>query len=230
MNTRRSFWVTGASHGLGLAMVEQLLDQGHRVAASGRDSQQLDALGERHGASLLRLPGLLTEASQAVAMRQRLLDKWGALDGLIINAGACDYLPDNTTLGNLFEMIVQSNMSASERALNCALPALMQGARPQVMVIFNRYSALQLYDPTQPPSGVNSLPKGVREQRQLLLDRGIDLTVVAPPPMSEPLMPDAWTAQSAAAVLIAELEQRHPELMLEALGMNNLWPLPEHVR
>ncbi|TFF42302.1 SDR family oxidoreductase [Pseudomonas sp. RIT623] len=230
MSTKRSFWVTGASQGLGLAMVEQLLDQGHQVAASGRDSQELDALGKRHGASLLRLPGLLTEASQAAAIDQQLLDKWGALDGLIINAGACDYLPDDTTLGNLFERIVQSNMSATESALNCALSALRKGKQPQVMVIFNRYSALQLYNPTQPPSGVNSLPQGVREQRQPLLDRGIDLTVVAPPALSVSLPPEAWTAQSAAAVLIAELEQRDPELMLEALGMNNLWPLPEHVR
>ncbi|QXI37779.1 SDR family NAD(P)-dependent oxidoreductase [Pseudomonas xantholysinigenes] len=228
MNMKRSFWVTGASQGLGLAMVEQLLDQGHRVAASGRDSQELDALGKTHAGTLLRLPGLLTEEPDAI--RRRLLDKWGALDGLIINAGACDYLPDNVTPGNLFEMIVHSNMDATEHALLSALPALVNGSQPQIMAIFSRYSALQLYAPTQPANDANSLPHWVRSQRDILKRQGIDLTVVAPPSPQDPVMPEAWTAQAAAMVLIAELDQRQPELSLEALGMNSLWPLPEALR
>jgi NAD(P)-dependent dehydrogenase (short-subunit alcohol dehydrogenase family) len=225
---KRSFWVTGASQGLGLAMVEQLLDQGHRVAASGRDSQELDALSRTHASTLLRLPGMLTEKPDAISMR--LLDKWGALDGLIINAGACDYLPDNVTPGNLFEMIVHSNMDATEHALLSALPALINGSQPQIMAIFSRYSALQLYAPTQPANDANSLPHWVRSQRDILKRQGIDLTVVAPPSPQAPVMPEAWTAQAAAMVLIAELDQRQPELSLEALGMNSLWPLPEALR
>lgn len=209
-------------------MVEQLLDQGHRVAASGRDSQELDALGKTHAGTLLRLPGLLTEEPDAI--RRRLLDKWGALDGLIINAGACDYLPDNVTPGNLFEMIVHSNMDATEHALLSALPALVNGSQPQIMAIFSRYSALQLYAPTQPANDANSLPHWVRSQRDILKRQGIDLTVVAPPSPQDPVMPEAWTAQAAAMVLIAELDQRQPELSLEALGMNSLWPLPEALR
>ena len=55
----RRFWVTGASHGVGLALVGQLLASGHQVAASGRDSQELDTLGQQHGARLLRLPAPL---------------------------------------------------------------------------------------------------------------------------------------------------------------------------
>ena len=56
MNNSRSFWVTGASNGLGLALLQGLLDQGHRVAASGKDAPAFEALGERYGQQFLQVP------------------------------------------------------------------------------------------------------------------------------------------------------------------------------
>lgn len=227
----RSFWVTGAGQGLGLALVERLLEQGHRVAVSGRDSQELDALGAQYGAQLLRLPGLLSQASQADAASQQLQAHWQSLDGMIINAGTCDYLPDQPADTDLFEMIVSSNLQATEHGLACALPLLAKGSKPQVMVVFSRYSALQLFEPNQPLSARNSPLHWVREQRQALHELGIALTIVAPPTLKAPVtqvqpLPEAWTAQATAQALVARLEQPEAELVLEALDMNSLWPLP----
>ncbi|MDR2308184.1 MAG: SDR family oxidoreductase [Paucimonas sp.] len=231
MSISRSFWVTGASRGLGLALVEQLLDQGHRVAASSQDSRELDTLSERYGSHLLRLPDQLQDADQASAAGQRLQAQWGAIDGLLINAGTCDYLPSATLDTDLFEMIITSNQRATEHALANALPLLTRGDKPQVMAILSRYSALQLYEPTQPLSGVNSLPQWLREQRQALQALGVDLTVAAPQSLQAPstllqFIPEQWTPQSAAMALAGCLELRKPELVLEALSLNSLWPLP----
>ncbi|MCE0912946.1 SDR family NAD(P)-dependent oxidoreductase [Pseudomonas sp. NMI760_13] len=222
----RRFWITGASHGLGLALVEQLLAQGHTVAASGRDSQELDTLGERHGTRLLRLFGPLQDAGQ------RLKATWGALDCLLVNAGSCDYLPDNMAHADLFEQIVSSNLQATHQCLNAALPLLAKGQRPQVMAILSRYSALQLFEPNQPLNGGNSLPTWLSEQRNTLSTLGIDLTVVAPQSLKTPVtsvqaIPEPWTAQSAAQELLAGLDERQPELVLEVLNPGELWPLPK---
>ncbi|PYC24964.1 SDR family NAD(P)-dependent oxidoreductase [Pseudomonas mosselii] len=223
----RRFWVTGASHGVGLALVGQLLASGHQVAASGRDSQELDSLGQQHGARLLRLPAPLSQANQ------RLLAKWGALDSLIINAGTCDYLPDALGDGEVFEQIISSNLLATQECLAGALPLLAKGEKPQVMAILSRYSALQLFEPNQPLSGGNSLPKWLSEQRNALHALGIDLTVVAPQSLKNPVssvqaIPQPWTAQSAAHELLARLDQRQPDLVLEVLDPSELWPLPEN--
>lgn len=227
MSTTRSFWVTGATNGLGLALVERLLDLGQRVAASSRDHEQLQALSEQ----VLCLPGQLQEAGQADTASQQLQARWTALDTLIINAGSCDYLPDDVAGTDLFEMIVASNLRAAEQCLAAALPLLVKGDKPQVMVILNRYSASQLFEPNQPSSGLNSLPRWLRDQRATLKRFGVDLTLVAPQSLKTPVtlaqaIPEDWTPQTAANELLARLEQRQPELVLEALSLNSLWPLP----
>ncbi|WP_372241539.1 SDR family NAD(P)-dependent oxidoreductase [Pseudomonas sp. SK] len=230
MNVRR-IWVTGAANGLGLALVEGLLGQGHRVAASGKDDEALDALAARYGRQLLRLPWQLHEEQQAAQASQQICHAWCSLDGLILNAGTSDYLADNVPASELFEAIVTSNQLAGEYCLANALPLLAQGDSPQVMAVFNRYSALQLYAPTQPSADWNNMPQWMRKQRQALQAEGIELTVVGPQSLKAPVtpvqaIPEAWTAQSAAEELLRRWPQREPELVLETLDPSGLWPLP----
>ncbi|MDF0730142.1 SDR family NAD(P)-dependent oxidoreductase [Pseudomonas entomophila] len=232
MINARSYWVTGAANGVGLALAQGLLEQGHRVAASGKDCQELNALAAQHGANLLCLDGQLQDASEAHAVNALLQARWGALDGLIINAGTCDYLPTDLPANELIGAIATSNLLASEHALAIALALLAKGDRPQVMGLVSRYSALQLGEPTQPLRGANSLPQWFRTQRQHLQDQGIDLTLVAPGSLKAPVtsevlaIPEDWTATRAAAELIKRLEARQPELVLEVLDPTQLWPLP----
>lgn len=231
MNRARSVWVTGATNGLGLALVQQLLDQGHRVAASGRECEALDTLGERYGTQLLRLPGQLQALDQVEAASKLLLGNWGSLDCLIVNAGTGEYVADAIPDAELFEAIAASNLLASEQCLAIALPLLTKGEAPQVMAILNRYSASQLFAPTQVSSGFNSTAQWFREQRQVLDQLQISLTVVAPQSLKTPVtpaqaMPEMWTAQSAAEELLRRLPLREPELVLETLDTSSLWPLP----
>ncbi len=230
MNNARSIWVTGAGNGLGLALVEELLAEGHRVAASGKDSEALDALAARYGSQLLRLPWQLHEEQQAAQASQQICHAWCSLDGLIINAGTSDYLVDDVADSELFEALVTGNQLASEHCLANALPLLAKGDSPQVMAVFNRYSALQLYAPTQVTAGWNNLPQWVREQRQALKALGVELTVVGPQSLKTPVtptqaIPEVWTPQNAAEELLRRWPQREPELVLEALDLNGLWPL-----
>ncbi|AIN61922.1 SDR family NAD(P)-dependent oxidoreductase [Pseudomonas soli] len=224
---KRRFWITGAGHGLGLALVEELLAQGHTVTASGKDSQELHTLGQGYGTRLLRLSGPLQDASHQLRAQS------DALDALIINAGTCDYLPDNLADKDLFEQIASSNLQATHQCLAAALPLLAKGKKPQVMAILSRYSALQLFEPNQPLTGGNSLPTWLNEQRATLQTLGIDLTVVAPQLLKSPVtsaqaVPEPWSAQSAAQELLSRLEQRQPQLVLEVLKPSELWPLPEN--
>lgn len=231
MNQSRRFWVTGASNGLGLALVERLLNQGHRVAASGRESEAFEALAVRHGSRLLSLPWQLNEKGKATSAAEQICHAWCSLDVLIINAGTSDYLADGVADSELFEAIVHGNQLAAEHCLANAQPLLAQGHEPQVMAILNRYSALQLYSPTHVSAGWNTVPQWLREQRKVLKDQGIDLTVVAPHSLKTPVtsvhaVPDAWTPQSAADELLERLALREPELVLEVLDISSLWPLP----
>lgn len=85
--TRRTWFVTGCSSGLGRALCERLLERGERVVATARDITRIANLRERYAdrAVLLKLD-ITDNASVAAAVRAALaLD--GGIDVLVNNAG-----------------------------------------------------------------------------------------------------------------------------------------------
>ncbi|WP_337993345.1 SDR family NAD(P)-dependent oxidoreductase [Pseudomonas rubra] len=228
----RRVWVTGAASGLGLALVQQLLEHGWKVAASGRASPELRGLSLQNPEQLLLLDGNLTDATQAAAASKQLSESWGALDCLLVNAGTCDYLDASIAPTLIFEAITSTNLSASVHCLQAATPLLEKGQAPQVMAILSRYSSLQLFEPSQPATPSNNVAQVFRSAREALKNQGIDLTLIAPQALKVPVvaiqvMPEQWTPESAADVIIKRLPERAPELLFEALDLNSLWPLPE---
>lgn len=227
----RRVWVTGASSGLGLALVEQLLEQGAWVAASGRASQALQALSQQHPARLRLLDHNLINSVEAAKAARHIADQWGALDGLIINAGTCDYLALDTPTAAIFEGIVSSNLSAASHCLSSARVLLQGGVSPQVVAVLSRYSSLQLHKPGQPALPNSSLTLLFNSQRESLATQAIDLTVIAPLSLEMQqapvhVTPEPWTAQRTANAILKRLPGHSAHLVLEALHQNNLWPLP----
>lgn len=225
-------WVTGAGSGLGFALVEHLLEQGTRVAASGRACEALQDLARQYHSSLLLLDSNLSEECEARQAANHIADRWGALDCLIINAGTCDYLAIDTPAAAIFEGIVSSNLSASRHCLESALPLLQRGHSPQVVAVLSRYSSLQLLEPVQPATADNSLMQLFDSQRAGLSARAVDLTIIAPlnlkfPQVPTKVIPEQWSAPSAAEVILNHLPERSANLVLEALQLNALWPLPK---
>ena len=83
----QTWFITGASKGFGLAMVQQLLRAGHQVAATSRDRDELqEAVGSQSDNFLPLAVDLTTEASvgQAIAATIR---QFGRLDVVVNNAG-----------------------------------------------------------------------------------------------------------------------------------------------
>lgn len=230
--TDQRIWVTGASSGLGLALVEQLLEEGARVAASGRTSEGLQDLARQYHPRLLLLDSNLSEQCEARQAANHIADRWGALDCLIINAGTCDYLAIDTPAAALFEGIVSSNLNASRYCLESALPLLQRSHSPLVTALLSRYSSLQLNGSNQPATADNSVQQLFESQRAALRAQAVDLTIIAPlnlkfPQAPEKVIPEQWTAPSAAVVILNHLPDRSATLVLEALQLNTLWPLPK---
>lgn len=77
--------VTGGSSGIGLAIAQQLVARGCRVAVNGRDHARLDAAASSLGA--VPLPGDVGVEAEARAVVGRCIESLGGLDVLINNAG-----------------------------------------------------------------------------------------------------------------------------------------------
>ncbi|WP_158827990.1 SDR family oxidoreductase [Mucilaginibacter lacusdianchii] len=87
MNNNKVWLVTGASKGLGLALVNQLLNQGYQVAATSRSIDDLQAaVGQTTDAFLPLAVNLKSEQSIVDALDQ-IIARFGKIDVVVNNAG-----------------------------------------------------------------------------------------------------------------------------------------------
>lgn len=86
---RPAVWfVTGASRGLGLALVKHLLGRGDHVAATTRSSERLlTALTDVETANLLALEVSLADEKQVTAALAEATERFGRIDVVVNNAG-----------------------------------------------------------------------------------------------------------------------------------------------
>jgi NAD(P)-dependent dehydrogenase (short-subunit alcohol dehydrogenase family) len=87
MSTLKTWFVTGASQGLGLALVKRLLREGHQVAATSRQKKTLaEAVGSTSAAFLPLQVDLGDNGSVQAAIAQTI-STFGRLDVVVNNAG-----------------------------------------------------------------------------------------------------------------------------------------------
>jgi NAD(P)-dependent dehydrogenase (short-subunit alcohol dehydrogenase family) len=87
MNTKKTWFVTGASKGLGLSLVKKLLSEGYQVAATSRNANELKkAVGTDTPNFLPLQVELLNEGSVAMAI-ETTLKTFGGIDVVVNNAG-----------------------------------------------------------------------------------------------------------------------------------------------
>src|SRR6266850_374014 len=94
----QTWFITGASSGLGASVANAALRAGHRVAVTARDKVRLEKLTEAHPDAVLPLSMDLTKPSEIKAAITTA-EKWhGGIDVLVNNA-ALGYLVGPAELG-----------------------------------------------------------------------------------------------------------------------------------
>jgi NAD(P)-dependent dehydrogenase (short-subunit alcohol dehydrogenase family) len=86
MSTKKVWFVTGASKGLGLALVKTLLREGYRVAATSRTA---DALKKEVSPSVnfLALQADVADEKSVASAIAKTIDQFGVIDVVVNNAG-----------------------------------------------------------------------------------------------------------------------------------------------
>jgi 3-hydroxy acid dehydrogenase/malonic semialdehyde reductase len=119
--------VTGATAGFGEAITRRLVRDGHRVIATGRRAERLDALAQELGGAVLAFPLDVTDAQAVAALPGALPAAWQRIDVLVNNAGLALGL-DPAWRASLsdWDTMVATNISGVLHVTRALLPGMVE--------------------------------------------------------------------------------------------------------
>jgi NAD(P)-dependent dehydrogenase (short-subunit alcohol dehydrogenase family) len=127
--------ISGASKGIGRALVEAAADEGHRVLALARSEEELQRLSASHS-RVHALPLDLSDTRLEERTRE-FLEREGVekLDGVINAAGYLEQKPFQKLSTDDWEKVMQVNLIGPSRLLRSSYPYLKEGNDPHVILI-----------------------------------------------------------------------------------------------
>ena len=119
--------VTGATAGFGQAVARRFVRDGHRVIATGRRADRLEALRAELGASLLPFQLDVTEAAAVALLPSSLPAAWQEVDVLVNNAGlALGVAPAQSAVLQDWETMIATNVTGLMRMTHALLPGMVE--------------------------------------------------------------------------------------------------------
>jgi NAD(P)-dependent dehydrogenase (short-subunit alcohol dehydrogenase family) len=121
------WFVTGSSRGLGLSIVEAILNSGASVIATARKPQQLQHLVEKYGSNrVLTLALDVTQNDQAIEAVKAGHAKFGRIDVVVNNAGYADLAAVEDIMIDNFRAQAEANYFGPVYVTKAVLPILRQ--------------------------------------------------------------------------------------------------------
>jgi dehydrogenase/reductase SDR family member 7B len=136
MFENKSWWITGASSGIGEALAVALAAKGAWVVLSGRNVAALDAVANRCGKDRsLILPFETTDFDAIPGLVDEALGWRGRIDGLVNNAGISQRSLAVDTDFAVYQRIVDVDLLAPIALTQALLPKMIAGGGGQIVAI-----------------------------------------------------------------------------------------------
>lgn len=120
----RTWFVTGASRGMGRELAEQALARGDRVAATVRSPGQLDELAERYGDRLWVRRLDVTDAPRLRDVVDEAFAELGQIDVVVSNAGYGVFAVAEDLTDAQIDQMIATNLTASIHLARAVIPHL----------------------------------------------------------------------------------------------------------
>ncbi|MFE8013939.1 SDR family NAD(P)-dependent oxidoreductase [Streptomyces antibioticus] len=187
--------VTGASKGIGLAVVEKLAGEGAKVAAGSRSSTpELDALAAKYDVTFV--PVDLSTAEGAERLVRQAVESYGGVDVLVNNVGAAEPRESFLDVSDAdWQRIFDLTFFSAVRMSRAALPHLIQdggGAIVNISSINARLPFPTVVDYSAAKAALTNLNKALSEE---FAPQGVRVNAIAPGPVRTPF----WTAPGGFA-------------------------------
>ena len=130
--------VVGAGRGIGRSISKQLLDLGHSVALCSRTKSDLDLIVEGRSNKTLTMAADVTMPGTAEEVIERVVSAWGGIDVLILNAGDGISAPLDKTTDQMWDHMLNLNLSAPFKFIRAAVPHMKSAKSGQIIVIASK--------------------------------------------------------------------------------------------
>ena len=122
MDTKKIWFVTGASKGLGLSLIKQLLQAGYKVAATSRKAKDIDDVITIHKENLLALTVDITDEASVNDAITKTIAHFGQLDVIVNNAGYSIYGSVEALSNEEFRKTIDVNLFGTVNVIRAAMP------------------------------------------------------------------------------------------------------------
>ena len=120
--------VTGGSTGIGFAAAQRFIEEGARVAITGRNEKTLAEAAAVLGPQCLAIRGDVAELEQIDSVMARVKSEFGGLDVVFANAGVLHAFAVGATDVAKFDQMMAINVRGAYFTVEKALPLLRPGA------------------------------------------------------------------------------------------------------
>ncbi|MEP2056797.1 SDR family oxidoreductase [Maribacter litoralis] len=118
-------YITGGTKGIGFAVAQTLLDQGMKVAVSGRSQESVDkALKDFDNDAVLGVVSNVAKIADEKDAVAKIIDKWGQLDVVLANAGVGNFAPVDEMTDEQWHQMIDTNLSGAFHSLKASVEAL----------------------------------------------------------------------------------------------------------
>jgi len=118
-------YITGGTKGIGFAVAKTLLDQGMRVAISGRSQESVDqALKDFSNSDVLGIVSDVAKMADEKKAVSKIIDTWGQLDVVLANAGVGNFAPIDEMTDEEWHQMIDTNLNGVFHSLKASVEAL----------------------------------------------------------------------------------------------------------
>ena len=195
--------ITGGTSGIGLATAQQFLQEGARVAITGKNPATLDAARRELGDNVLIIPADAGEVASQAKVAEAVRQAFGRLDILFVNAGVTDLRPFEKWDEKAFDLSFATNVKGPFFLIQKLLAVFANPASIVINASVNAHIGMantSVYGATK--AAILSFARTLSGE---LIGRGIRVNAVSPGPISTPLynklgLPEAELKKVAASI------------------------------
>lgn len=176
-------WITGASSGIGEALVYECAKQGAKIILSARRESELERVAKQanlKAENFLILPFDLSNTTNANELTQKVISKFGSIDALINNGGQSQRSEAAETTTEQERILFEINYFSAINLSKAVLPYMLQKSSGKIVVISSIAGKFGFYLRSSYSAAKHALHGYFESLRLETEKKGISILLVCP--------------------------------------------------